>query len=64
MTAIVIPPELQQAFAQVRAAIQQMPEEDRMRIEAMAASIRNIMKNGGHHAALAYALVGVEGVTQ
>lgn len=51
---------VQQTLAEMRAAIAELPEDDRVRIEAIAMVLRNAVKLGRGHGRCAFALVGAE----
>lgn len=44
---------------EVRKVILKLPEDDRIHVEAIAMTLRNILKNNPH-ASMAFALVGAE----
>ncbi len=45
---------------QIRLTIRQMSDESQIRVEAIAATLRNILKADPEHATMAFALVGAE----
>lgn len=45
---------------QMRAVVANLPDDDRIRTEAIATTIRGILQLGGSHATMALALVGAE----
>ena len=45
---------------EVKEAISQLSEDDRIRVEAIAMNLRNILTAGGEHASMALALIGAE----
>lgn len=50
----------EQTLLVIRGTIAGMPEDDQIRVKAIAATLRNALKAGGSHAELALALVGAE----
>lgn len=49
-----------QVLLEIRDMISQIPEDDRIRVESIAMTLRNIVRGGGKHAETALALVGAE----
>jgi hypothetical protein len=54
----------EQTLLVIRGTIAGMPEEDQIRVKAIAETFRNALKAGGGHAAMALALVGAEQAAQ
>jgi len=50
----------QETLVAIRFGIDAMPEDDRIRVMCIAATIRNATKSGGQHGAFALALIGAE----
>lgn len=66
---VVVPPadgigetmtEEQQTLLLIRGTIAGMPENDQAQVKAIAETLRSILKSGGAHASVAFALVGAE----
>lgn len=54
----------EQTLLVIRGTIAGMPEDDQIRVKSFAETLRNVLKAGGAHAEMAYALVGAELQTQ
>lgn len=54
----------EQTVLLIRGTIAGLPEDDQIRVKAIAETFRNALKAGGGHAALALALVGAEQAAQ
>lgn len=50
----------EQTVLLIRGTIAGMPEDEQIRVKAIAETFRNALKAGGAHAMLAFALVGAE----
>lgn len=47
-------------LAEIKKHIAALPSDERIQVEVIARTVRNIVQHGGSHAALAFALVGAE----
>lgn len=54
----------EQTLLLIRGTIAGMSEDDQIRVKSIAETIRNVLKAGGGHAAMALALVGAEQAAQ
>jgi hypothetical protein len=54
----------EQTLLLIRGTVAGMPEDDQIKVKAIAETFRNALKAGGGHASLALALVGAEQAAQ
>jgi hypothetical protein len=52
--------EDEQTLLVIRGTIASMAEDDQLRVKVIAETLRNVLKAGEGHAAMAFALVGAE----
>jgi len=54
----------EQTLLMIRGTIASLPEEEQIRVKAIAETFRNALKAGGGYASIALALVGAEQAAQ